>query len=87
MPTSNTKLFPAPLQVVQRLLGLAGDTVSTLGSVQYLPEEDQWQIQCDQRGQGRKCLINTETTHNSNNALLFIDRFETGIRVKYQPVL
>ena len=77
------KLFPVPLQIVQRLLMLAGDTVSTLGSVQYLSEEDQWKVQGDQRGKGRKCLVNTGTTHTSNNCLLFIERFQNGFKVNY----
>lgn len=72
------KLLPVPIQVIQRLLVLAGDTVSILGAVQYLPEEQQWQIQGDQRGKGRKCLLKSGTTHASNNALLFIDRFDAG---------
>ncbi len=84
-PAQNSnKLFPVPIQVVQRLLVMAGDTVSTLGSVQFLPEEDQWRIQGDQRGHGRRCLLNLGTTHESNNALLFIDRVDTGFRVHYQ---
>lgn len=84
MMVDSGKLFPVPIQVVQRLLVMAGDTVSTLGSVQFLPAEDQWRIQGDQRGRGRKCLINPTTTHESNNALLFIDRVETTFRVNYQ---
>ena len=78
------KLFPVPIQVVQSLLVLAGDTVSTLGPPQFIPAEDQWRIQGDQRGHGRKCLVNAGTTHASNNALLFIDRVDTGFRVHYQ---
>lgn len=77
------KLFPVPLQIVQRLLMLAGDTVSTLGSVQYLSEEDQWKVQGDQRGKGRKCLVSQGTTHTSNNCLLFIERFQNGFKVNY----
>ena len=83
MPILN-KLLPVPIQVVQRLLVLAGDNVSTLGSIQYLPQEDQWKIQGDQRAQGRNCLLTAGTTHDSNNALLFVDRVETGFRVHYQ---
>ncbi len=79
-----TKDFPVPIPVIHRLLQTAGDCVSTLGSAQYLPDEDQWKIQCDQRGQGRKCLLSQGVTHDSNNALLFVDRFESGFRVKYQ---
>ena len=78
------KLFPVPTTVIQQMLVTAGDSVSILGAIQYLPEEDKWKIQCDQRGQGRKCLLDPDTTHSSNNALLFIDRFEAGFRVKYQ---
>lgn len=81
--TATVKLFPVPLQIVQRLLMLAGDTVSTLGSVQYLPEEDQWKVQGDQRGKGRKCLVSQGTTHTSNNCLLFIERFQNGFKVNY----
>lgn len=79
-----TKLFPVPLQVVQHLLAMAGDNVSSLGAIQYLPAEEQWKIQGDQRAQGRKCLLKPGITHTSNNALLFIDRVETGFRVHYQ---
>jgi hypothetical protein len=86
--SSTNKLFPVPLQVVQRLLVLAGDTVSTIGSVQYLQDEDQWQLQCNKRGQERKCLVSAGTTHFSNNVILFINRFDYaaggGFRVKYQ---
>lgn len=78
------KLFPIPIQVVQHLLAKAGDTVSSLGAVQYLPVEDQWKIQGDQRAQGRKCLLSPALTHTSNNALLFVDKMETGFRVHYQ---
>ena len=81
--TATVKLFPVPLQIVQRLLMLAGDTVSTLGSVQYLSEEDQWKVQGDQRGKGRKCLVSQGTTHTSNNCLLFIERFQNGFKVNY----
>jgi hypothetical protein len=77
------KILPVPIQVVQRLLVLAGDTVSILGSTQYLHDEDQWQIQGDQRGKGRKCLVSIDTTHPSNNCLLFIERFQTGFKVHY----
>ena len=83
MPVSE-RVFPVPIQVVQRLLQLAGDGKSTVGSPQYLPEEDKWKIQCDQRGQGRKCLLDPTKTHDSNNVLLFIERFESGFRVEYQ---
>ena len=79
-----TKLFPVPLQVVQHLLAMAGDKVSTLGAIHYLPAEDQWKIQGDQRAQGRKCLLSSGVTHTSNNALLFVDRVDTGFRVHYQ---
>jgi hypothetical protein len=81
---SSNKLFPVPIQVVQRLLVMAGDSVSTLSSVQFLPAEDQWRIQGDQRAQARKCLLNSGTIHDSNNALLFIDKVETTFRVNYQ---
>lgn len=81
--TPTNKLFPVPLQIVQRLLVLAGDTVSCLGQAQYLPEEDQWKIQGDQRGKGRKCLATLGTTHSSNNCLLFVELFQSGFRVHY----
>lgn len=80
---TTAKLFPVPLQIVQRLLMLAGDAVSALGSVQYLNDEDQWKIQGDHRGRGRKCLANAGTTHTSNNCLLFIERFQNGFKVNY----
>lgn len=80
----SNRLLPVPIQVVQHLLALAGDTVSKLGAVQYLAQEEQWQIQGDQRAQGRKCLLRQGVTHDSNNALLFVDRVETGFRVHYQ---
>jgi len=79
-----SKLFPVPIQVVQHLLATAGDTVSTLSAIQYLPAEDQWKIQGDHRAQGRKCLLKPGVTHTSNNALLFVDRVDTGFRVHYQ---
>jgi hypothetical protein len=82
--SSSGKVFPVPIQIIQRLLQLAGDNKSTLASPQYLPEEDKWKIQCDQHGQGRKCLFDPAITHDSNNALLFIERFESGFRVEYQ---
>ena len=78
-----TKLFPVPLQIVRRLLVLAGDNVSTLGSVQYLPEEEQWKIQGDHRGNGRKCLATHGTTHTNNNCLLFVELFQAGFKVHY----
>ena len=80
---ATVKLFPVPLQIVQRLLMLAGDTVTTLGSVQYLNDEDQWKIQGDQRGKGRNCLVSQGITHTSNNCLLFIERFQNGFKVNY----
>ena len=78
------KVFPVPIQLVQRMLARAGDTTTMLGTPQYLPAEDQWRIQGDQHGQGRKCLLNQGTTHGSNNALLFIDKIDAGFRVHYQ---
>lgn len=80
---ATVKLFPVPLQIVQRLLMLAGDTVTTLGSVQYLNDEDQWKVQGDQRGKGRNCLVSQGITHTSNNCLLFIERFQNGFKVNY----
>ena len=80
----SNKLFPVPLPVIQQMLVKAGDNVSKLGAVQYLPQEDQWKIQCDHKGQGRKCLLTQGTTHTSNNALLFINRMDARFRVNYQ---
>lgn len=77
------KVLPVPLEMVQRLLVLAGDDVTKLGSVQYLPDEDRWQIQGDQRGKGRKCLSTAGITHSSNNCLLFVEKFQTGFKVHY----
>ena len=77
------KVLPVPLDVIQQLLGLAGDDVSKLGGVQYLADESKWKIQGDHRGKGRKCLSSPGTTHDSNNCLLFIDRFQNGFRAHY----
>lgn len=81
------KSFPVPIQMLQELLTLAGDTTTTLGSVQYLGAEDKWQIQGNQRGQGRKCLVTPGTTHERNNCLLFVEDFKhahyDGFKVDY----
>ena len=77
-----TRPFPVPISIVKELLELVGDTVTTLTNVTYLPEEETWKIQGDQRKQQRPCLVTPGTTHSSNNCLLFIDRFSGGFRVK-----
>lgn len=73
---TNGKLLPVPMPILQHILALSGDTVSKLSSIQYLPQEDQWQVQGDQRAQGRTCLAHSAGTvlHDSNNAILFVDR-------------
>jgi hypothetical protein len=64
------------MPILQHILALSGDTVSKLSSIQYLPQEDQWQVQGDQRAQGRTCLAHSAgTVHDSNNAILFVDRY------------
>jgi len=68
------RVLPVPMPILQHILALSGDTVSKLVSIQYLPQEDQWQVQGDQRAQGRTCLAHAETIHDSNNAILFVDR-------------
>jgi hypothetical protein len=86
-PAGVSRCFPVPLQMLQELLTLAGDTTTALGSVQYLAAEDKWQIQGNQRGQGRKCLVTPGTTHERNNCLLFVEDFKDahydGFKVEY----
>ena len=81
-PAAPTRPFPVPIGIVKELLELAGDTVTALTNVAYLPEEEAWKIQGDQRKQQRHCLVTQGATHSSNNCLLFVDRFAAGFRVK-----
>lgn len=81
-----TKPFPVPIHVVTDLLRHAGDSVTNLTNIQYLEDDLEgngyWKIQGDQRKQTRTCLVTPNTTHTSNNCLLFVDRFSGGFRVK-----
>ena len=77
-----TMPFPVPIHVVTDLLRHAGDSVTALTNIQYLEGETCWKIQGDQRKQTRTCLVTPNTTHTSNNCLLFVDRFSGGFRVK-----
>ena len=74
--------FPVPLSMVQELLKLAGDSVTTLTKIQYLQEEDAWKIQGDQKKQQRPCLVTQGSTHEKNNCLLFVDHLDVGFRFR-----
>lgn len=80
---STSKFLPVPIHWIQSLLVKAGDNTTTLGTPEYLPGEDQWKIQGNHQGHGRKCLVKPGTTHESNNCLLFVERFENGFKVNY----
>ena len=84
MPVTTENDWPVPIVYVQKLLVKLGDNATTLGPAVYLPAEDKWKIQGNHQGRGRKCLVNTGKVHDSNQALLFIDRFKPGYRVNYQ---
>ena len=61
----------------------AGDTVSVPTGSTWIDHEEAWQVQCNQGRNARKCLINKETTHDSNNCILFVTKFQRRLKVKY----
>jgi len=77
-------VLPFQLDCLRELLVNSGDTVSVPTKTCYIPDEKQWQIQCDQCKQLRHCLATPGTTHTNNNCLLFVSRFNTGFRISYQ---
>ena len=80
----NQCLLPFQMSCVRELLVSAGDNVSVPTNANYLPDEKQWQIQCDQSKQLRCCLAKTGTTHTNNNCLIFVSQCEAGFRISYQ---
>jgi len=59
------------------------DTVSRPTKAVYKPLTQEWQIQCDQSKKVRDCLVTPGATHDSNNCLLFVSRWEASYRVAY----
>jgi Family of unknown function (DUF5906) len=68
------KPLPFPIRIIQDLLRDAGDRVSSPTKVVYREDEGQWQIQCNQNKQQRKCLVNPVETHISNNCIVFVSK-------------
>jgi hypothetical protein len=80
--TPSKQDLPFRLPVLQALIETAGDTVTVLTGETYL-ENSLWRIQGDQRRQTRTCLATPGATHDSNNCLLFVEKFDGRFRIKY----
>ena len=80
---TSEKTLPFPMQTLQDLLALAGDSVTKLTNAKYLKDEQAWRIQGDQRRQLRCCLVMEDETHQSNNCLLFVELVDQSFRVMY----
>jgi len=80
----NQRLLPFQLDHLRELLVDSGDTVSVPTKACYIPDEKQWQVQCDQSKQTRHCLSKPSTIHTSNNCLLFVSQWDAGFRISYQ---
>ena len=79
----NKKPLTFPMELLRELLDKSGDNVSIPTTVMYHEEASEWQVQCDQAKKARKCLVSPEKTHDSNNCLLFITKWNGIFRVKY----
>jgi len=79
----NKKPLTFPLDLLRELLEKSGDNVSIPTTVGYHEDPPEWQVQCDQAKKARKCLVSPEKTHDSNNCLLFITKWNGIFRVKY----
>jgi hypothetical protein len=75
------KSLPFPLGCLRDLLVLAGDDVSLPTKAVYKPSTLEWQVQCDQAKHTRPCLTTEGVTHDSNNCLLFVTRWNDAYRV------
>ena len=72
-----------PMELLRELLDKSGDNVSIPTTVGYHEDPPEWQVQCDQAKKARKCLVSPEKTHDSNNCLLFITKWNGIFRIKY----
>ena len=81
--SDDTRPPPFPLRVLQDMLVSAGDTVSVPTGSTWIDHEEAWQVQCNQGRNARKCMINKEKTHDSNNCILFVTKFQRRLKVKY----
>jgi hypothetical protein len=77
---NDSKPLPFPLVILRNLLVDAGDTASHPTKMVYKEEEKQWQIQCDQQKNQRKCLVNPQETHKSNNCIIFVQKCQAQFR-------
>ena len=68
--------LPIQLSELEDVLKCFGDNVSKPTKVQFI--EPIWQIQCNQKKQSRKCLVNEKKVHESNNCILFLKPAEIG---------
>ncbi len=76
--TSSGRTLPIPMCTLKDALASLGDNVSNPTKCEFLEDESAWKIQCDQKKQIRKCLLNPDETHSSNNCILFVRPQQRG---------
>ena len=69
--------LPISNALLKAALEAHGDTVSNLSpKVDFdtsIKDTPNWRIQCNQRGQTRKCIVNPRKSHKNNNIILFVE--------------
>lgn len=72
LSSSSDLQLPFPRDILEKTLRDHGDTVSEIAKVEWKPDDDVWQIQCNQKKRQRKCICTANKFHHSNNCLLFV---------------